>query len=120
MQSSNFLQICCTRSRLFSLQAHSKLQNLEDMQIRSFHGPIQIAAEENLIAVQIGQAAPEIADASTKQLERLEDAKRRSEVAKKQFGKFRDVCISAQQVNSPLASAANYCHSFIICLQYSL
>ena len=30
--------------------------------------------------------------------EKLEEAERRSEVAKKQFGKFRDVCISAQQV----------------------
>lgn len=31
-------------------------------------------------------------------MEGLEEAKRRSQVAKKQFGKFRDVCIAAQQV----------------------
>ena len=31
-------------------------------------------------------------------MERVEEASRRSQVAKKQFGKFRDVCIAAQQV----------------------
>jgi len=37
-----------------------------------------------------------------KHLERLEEAARRSEVAKRQFGKLRDVCISAQQVRRRL------------------
>lgn len=39
-----------------------------------------------------------------KLIDRLEEAQRRSQVAKKQFGKFRDVCVSAQQVLFRLAT----------------
>ena len=49
------------------------------------------------------------ASGSAELTEDLEEADRRSEVAKKQFSKFRDVCISAQQVkiSSPHSTSQN-------------
>lgn len=59
--------------------------------------------------MQDDRKTPKATDASGKAelTEDLEEAKRRSEVAKKQFGKFRDVCISAQQVKISLSHSTS-------------